>query len=62
MELTQNTNLGLLSLGKRWHQGDLRAANQYLKGAIVTEFLAGPVAIGQRIMVLNYKRVDSNYI
>ena len=46
--------LGLLSLRRLWE--DLIAAFQYLKGLIRkmgTDFLAGPVAIGQGLMVLN---------
>ena len=54
--------LGLLGLGSRRLQEDLTAGFQYFKGLtrkLGTGFLAGPVAIGQGVMVLNKKRRDS---
>jgi len=48
--------LGLFRLEQRGHWGDVTAAFQYLKGLIRKMgrgFLAGPVVIGQGLMVLN---------
>ena len=48
--------LGLLSLGRRRLQGDLRAAASACWGLIRkmgTNFLVGPVAIGQEVTVVN---------